>query len=128
MNTITTEGVKISVITKFRPDLSQVNENQFFFNYRIEMENSNESTVQLMHRSWYIFDSLDRVHLVDGEGVIGEQPILKQDQKYYYTSGCQLSSEIGYMKGSYTFRNQLTGDMFEVLIPTFQLIYPGKMN
>lgn len=128
MNTITTEGVKITVTTQFRTDLSQVNESRFFFNYRVEMENMNESSVQLIHRDWYIFDSLNDASIVSGEGVVGEQPILNPGQKYAYTSGCELTSELGRMRGFYTFKNQVTGEMLQIFIPTFDLVYPAKMN
>lgn len=128
MNTITTEGVKISVTTHFRADFSKVNENVFFFNYRIEIENNNENTVQLLHRDWYIFDSLNEPTIISGQGVVGEQPILKPGQVFSYTSGCELNSELGQMKGFYTFKNQMTGELFQVIIPTFDLLYPGKMN
>lgn len=128
MNTITTEGVKISVATQFRADLSIVNENHFFFNYRIEIENKNDVTVQLINRDWYIFDSLNAPSIVSGKGVIGEQPILKPGQSYSYSSGCKLESELGQMKGFYTFKNLVTGELFQVLIPTFDLLYPGKLN
>lgn len=128
MNTITTEGVKVSVTTHYRADLSSVNENVFFFNYRIEIENKNENSVQLVHRDWYIFDSLNTPSIVSGKGVVGEQPILKAGQTYAYSSGCKLESELGQMKGFYTFKNLFTADLFQVLIPTFDLFYPGKMN
>jgi len=128
MNTITTEGVKITVTTQFRTDLSQVNESRFFFNYRVEMENMNESSVQLIHRDWYIFDSLNDASIVSGKGVVGEQPILNPGQKYAYTSGCELTSELGRMRGFYTFKNQVTGEMLQIFIPTFDLVYPAKMN
>jgi ApaG protein len=128
MKTITTEGVKITVTTKFRADLSQVNENRFFFNYHIEMENNNENSLQLMHRDWYIFDSLNKASIVSGEGVIGEQPILNPRETFSYTSGCELTSELGRMRGFYTFKNQLTGQLIQVFIPTFDLVYPAKLN
>ena len=128
MNTITTEGVKITVTTHFRADLSQVNESRFFFNYRVEMENMNESPVQLIHRDWYIFDSLNAPNTVSGQGVVGEQPILKPGQTYAYTSGCELTSELGRMRGFYTFQNQISGEMLQIMIPTFDLVYPSKLN
>ena len=128
MKTITTEGVKITVTTKFRADLSQVNENRFFFNYHIEMENNNENSLQLMHRDWYIFDSLNKASIVSGQGVIGEQPILNPGETFCYTSGCELTSELGRMRGFYTFKNQLTGQLIQAFIPTFDLVYPFKLN
>ena len=87
MKTATTEGVNITVNTKYRADLSNVLESQFFFNYTIEIKNENHFDVKLMHRNWYIFDSINEPKIVSGEGVIGEQPILKPGQSFTYTSG-----------------------------------------
>lgn len=128
MKTTTTEGVKITVSTKFRPDLSNVLESQFFFNYTIEIFNHNSFDIQLLNRNWFIFDSINEPRVVNGEGVIGEQPILKPGQSFVYTSGCDLLSEIGYMKGFYTFQNLLTEKHFQVFVPTFELYFPGKLN
>ncbi len=128
MNTATTEGVKITVNTQFRPDLSQIAESQFFFNYRITIENNNEFDVQLLNRDWYIFDSLNEPNFVSGHGVVGEQPVLKPGQTFTYTSGCELFSEMGFMKGFYTFKNLKNGQLFQVFVPTFKLIYPPKLN
>ncbi len=128
MTTLTTSGIKISVITNFRQDLSEVNELRFFFNYHISMSNENNFPVQLISREWYIFDSLGESRIVTGLGVIGEQPILKPSESYDYASGCDLTSEIGLIKGVYNFKNNLTGEEFEVFVPTFKLEYPGKLN
>ena len=128
MKTTTTEGVQIVVRTEFRPDLSNALESQFFFNYTIEITNNNYFDVKLLNRNWFIFDSINEPRFVSGEGVIGEQPLLKQNQTFTYTSGCDLQSEIGTMKGFYTFENQLTGEHFQVIIPTFELYFPGKLN
>ena len=128
MNTATTEGVQITVTTRFRDDLSNIGEHQYFFNYHVEMQNFNDFNVQLLHRDWYIFDSLNSPDFVSGEGVVGEQPILKPGQIYTYISGCELFSEIGQMKGFYTFRNIDSKTTFQVVIPTFSLMYPHRMN
>ncbi len=128
MNTLLTSGIQISVKTSFRTDLSEIIESQFFFNYRIEIENTNSFDVQLLSRDWYIFDSLKSARYVNGPGVIGEQPILRPGEKYSYSSGCDLQSEIGMMKGFYTLRNLTDGELFEVFVPTFKLEYPPKLN
>ena len=128
MTTLTTAGIKISVVTNFRQDLSEINEMRFFFNYHISMLNENNFPVQLISREWYIFDSLGEPRIVTGLGVIGEQPILKPNESYDYASGCDLTSEIGLMKGIYTFKNLSTNEEFEVIVPTFQLEYSGKLN
>lgn len=128
MNTAITEGVKITVKTQFRPDLSNVANNQFFFNYLIKMENHNNFDIQLLNRDWYIFDSLNEPNFVSGHGVVGEQPILKPGQTFSYTSGCELFSEIGFMKGFYTFKNLNDGKLFQVYVPTFKMFYPPRLN
>jgi len=128
MKTLTTSGIQISVVTKYREDLSDIASAQYFFNYSIVMENMNDFSVQLMVRDWYIFDSLNEVQYVNGSGVMGEQPILKPGEQFQYTSGCEIFSDLGSMKGFYTFKNLHEGGLFHVYVPKFKLEYPGKLN
>lgn len=128
MSTLITSGIQISVKANFRQDLSEVTESQYFYNYMIEIQNTNNFDVQLISRDWYIFDSLNEARYVTGAGVVGEQPILKSDEKFKYTSGADLNSEIGMMKGFYTFKNLIDGETFQVFVPTFLLEYPFKLN
>ena len=87
MTTALTYGVKISVESIYRKDLSNAENGIYFFNYRIEIENRNDFDIQLLNRYWFIFDSLNPAREVSGEGVVGEQPILKPGQKHVYVSG-----------------------------------------
>lgn len=128
MNTLITSGIQISVNTQFRADLSELESSNYFFNYRIDVINKNSFAVQLISRDWYIFDSLNEVRIVSGPGVVGEQPILKPEETFTYTSGCDLISEVGQMKGFYTFKNLIDGELFQVYVPDFTLTYPGKLN
>jgi len=121
-------GVGIQVETTFRYDLSDLVEGTYFFNYRITIVNTNDFSVQLLHREWHIFDSLRSREYVSGAGVVGEQPILHAGQHFTYISGCQLSSDIGKMEGFYTFLNMQSGVLFKSKIPKFDLTYPGKLN
>lgn len=128
MNTAISEGVQVTVYTQFRPDLSQVDEGRYFFNYRVEITNNNTFKIQLLHRDWYIFDSLKEATFVSGEGVVGEQPFLTPGEHFVYTSGAELISDVGYMKGFYTFKNLGTDSFFQVHVPVFQLITPVRLN
>ncbi|MDB3905945.1 Co2+/Mg2+ efflux protein ApaG [Crocinitomicaceae bacterium] len=128
MSTLITSGIQISVSTNYRSDLSDVTTSEFFFNYHIDIQNMNSFDVQLISRDWYIFDSLSESRYVNGAGVIGEQPLLKPDESFRYTSGCDLNSELGMMKGFYTFKNLSDGTLFEVFVPTFLLEYTNKLN
>lgn len=128
METLITEGVEIRVCTFYRQDLSNVELESFFFNYEIFIENHNSFPIQLMHRNWFIFDSMNDANIISGEGVVGELPVIKPQESFEYMSGCELSSEIGFMKGFYTFKNLNTGRSFQVMIPQFELAFPPRLN
>jgi ApaG protein len=126
--TAITKGVLVKVDTTYREDFSTIVDGIYYFNYHITIENQNNYSVQLVHRDWFIYDSLSPSAHVSGEGVIGQQPILEAGEIFTYTSGCELHSEIGTMSGFYTFLNLVTNDTVRVDIPTFHLIYPGRLN
>ncbi|MCG8576048.1 MAG: Co2+/Mg2+ efflux protein ApaG [Flavobacteriales bacterium] len=128
MVTGVTYGVKISVESLYRKDLSNIENRLFFFNYRIVIENKNSFDIQLKSRYWFIFDSLNPPREVEGDGVVGEQPILSPGQKHVYVSGCDLHSEIGYMHGYYVFERIDTRELFKVRVPQFDLFAKPKMN
>jgi ApaG protein len=128
ITTAITEGIKITVTSKFRPELSGIDGEVFYFDYQITIENINPFSVQLLRRDWFIYDSLNSPRYISGEGVIGQQPTLVAGEIYQYASGCDLRSEIGYMTGHYTFKNLENGLEFPALIPKFDLISPTKMN
>jgi ApaG protein len=98
------------------------------FAYRITIENHNHFNVKLLRRHWEIFDSCGEHKVVDGEGVIGIQPIIKPSDRYQYISGCNLKSELGRMQGSYEMENENNKTLFTVTIPAFDLIVPSKLN
>jgi ApaG protein len=132
MSTTISQGVKISVTTIFRRDLSNADASEFFYNYVIEIENQNPFDVQLLNRHWKIVDSLRPTRLVEGPGVIGEQPKLTPGEVFSYSSGCDLESEIGFMIGKYEFAQfdalgKVSGTFF-VDVPKFKLEFPPKLN
>ncbi|MBK5285906.1 MAG: Co2+/Mg2+ efflux protein ApaG, partial [Bacteroidia bacterium] len=98
------------------------------FAYRITIENRSEHTIQLLRRRWFIFDSRGFTSEVEGEGVVGEQPVIASGERYRYTSGCHLQSEAGTMKGYYTMKYTDGKKKFQVTIPEFQMLVPYKLN
>ncbi len=123
-----THGIEISVECKYWPEQSSPKENLYFFIYYITIENKSTESMQLIKRHWDIFDSINEKRMVDGIGVVGETPILEPGEKYEYNSGCNLVSEIGFMKGYYTMKKILSGTEVDVEIPQFNLIVPAKLN
>lgn len=128
MVTKITDGVKISVETVYQPEYSNPANNHFMFAYKITIENLTDYTVQLMRRHWYIFDSNGTHREVEGEGVVGQQPVIDPGESHEYVSGCNLTTEMGTMKGTYGMTRLVDGTQFEVNIPEFQLISPYRLN
>ncbi len=122
------EGVEISVETFYQPDYSNPLQSEFMFAYRITIENHNSFSIKLHRRHWNIFDSNGTYREVEGEGVVGVQPTLSPGEKYQYVSGCNLRTEMGKMQGSYQMENMSTKGMFDVNIPSFEMIVPTKNN
>lgn len=122
------EGVLTSVETFYQANYSNAIENTFVFAYRITIENHNTFPVKLLRRHWHIFDSNATHREVEGDGVVGIQPVIESMQKHQYVSSCSLNSEMGRMSGTYQMKNLNTHKLFSVIIPSFELIAPLKMN
>lgn len=128
MVTAVTAGIKISVATEYREYHSNPHNFLYLFSYHITIENMNDFSVQLLRRSWQINDSNGETREVEGEGVIGQQPIIEPGNTFEYESACNLNTDMGAMLGSYTFQRVLDGDLFDVDIPEFQMEVPFRMN
>jgi ApaG protein len=122
------EGVEISVETFYQSDYSNPLNSEYMFAYRITIENHNNFTIKLLRRQWYIFDSNGEQREVEGEGVVGVQPVLQPGEHYRYVSGCNLRTEMGKMHGTYQMINESSKQLFSVNIPAFEMIVPTKMN
>jgi ApaG protein len=123
-----TNGIKISVKTNFEGTRYQNYRLNYLFSYEVVIENQSNDSVQLIHRNWKIFDSLNELETVKGEGVIGKKPILAPKQLHRYSSYCNLTSPMGSMTGFYEMINFTTTEKFKVYIPTFQLMIPAILN
>ncbi len=128
MVTTTTDGVKVSVETQYQPEYSNPASEHFMFAYKINIENLSNFAVQLLRRHWHIFDSNGSHKDVEGEGVVGQQPIIEPGHSHEYISGCNLKTDMGTMKGEYQMIRLLDNALFDVQIPEFDLIAPYKMN
>ncbi len=128
MVTQITQGIKISVTTSFEGTYFKNYKIHFAFSYEITIENHSKDSVQLVTRHWEIFDSLNNIEIVDGEGVIGKKPVLKPGEKYTYSSGCLLSSPFGAMRGHFNMVNFTSTRNFKVIVPTFKLSAPFALN
>jgi ApaG protein len=128
MSVSVSNGIKIQVTTSFEPSFSNVIENNYYFSYTITITNYNNFSVQLLRRYWLIIDAFFHHREVDGEGVVGQQPVILPSESYSYSSACDLRAPIGKMLGHYLFKNTYSHQTFEATIPAFVLCYPEVNN
>jgi ApaG protein len=123
-----TEGVSVTVETFYQPTQSNPLSSEYLFAYKITIENLGATPVRLLKRHWYIIDSNGSYREVEGDGVVGQQPVIEPGSSYQYVSAANLKSDMGKMYGTYQMENLYNKRLITVGIPEFQLIAPFKLN
>ena len=116
----TTENIKVSVRPLYVESESNVLSRKFVFAYFITIENLSTDTVQLLRRHWFITHDTGKVEEVEGEGVIGKQPVIPPGRSHTYNSFCILESLEGSMEGTYLMKRS-NDETFKINIPRFIL-------
>ena len=127
MYTKTTKSINITVNPSYLDEQSEPEDHHYVWAYQITINNLGQETVQLKNRYWKIIDSNGTKQEIKGEGVVGEQPVLKPGEKYEYTSGTPLSTPSGFMEGHYEMET-INGKTFDATIPLFSLDSPYVSN
>ena len=122
-----TRSLIVRVVVNFMPEQSEPGKGRWFWAYHIRLENHGDMAVQLLTRRWDIRDSRGGQHSVEGEGVVGEQPVIKPGASYDYVSSCALTTTNGTMQGSYNMIGE-DGSRFDVAIPKFALNAPVSVK
>ena len=126
-NAATTDGVTVRVSVSYLSEQSEPERGRWFWAYHIRLENEGTETVQLLTRHWVITDGRGARHSVEGEGVVGKQPVIEPGASFDYVSGCPLATPSGAMQGSYQMVRE-DGAVFAVEIPRFSLFAPAVLN
>ena len=121
-------GILITPRPFYLAEQSAPEEAQYAFGYEITIRNHTDGDIQLMDRHWLINDANGQQTEVQGQGVIGQQPVITAGQSYTYQSSVLLKTPFGCMRGSYTFRNKHNEQLFEVTIAAFALAIPHLIN
>ncbi|MFA0920611.1 Co2+/Mg2+ efflux protein ApaG [Pseudomonas tremae] len=119
--------VDVSVITRFLAEQSQPEQNSFAFAYTITVQNNGELPAKLLSRHWVITDGDGHVEEVRGEGVVGQQPLIKVGQSHTYSSGTVMTTKVGIMQGTYQMLAE-DGKRFDAVIAPFRLAVPGSLH
>jgi ApaG protein len=122
-----TNNVRVEVESQYAPEHSQPFQSEWFFHYTVRISNEGDETVQLLTRHWIITDATGHTEEVRGDGVVGEQPVLRPGESFQYTSGCPLKTSTGVMRGTYQMVTE-DGDHFDVEIAPFALHEPYTVH
>ncbi|MGC0985612.1 Co2+/Mg2+ efflux protein ApaG [Pantoea agglomerans] len=115
-----TARVSVHVQSQYVASQSSPDDERYVFAYTITIRNLGRSSVQLLGRYWLITNGNGRETEVQGEGVIGEQPLIAPGNEFQYTSGAVIETPMGTMQGHYVMVDE-QGDTFHVEIPVFRL-------
>jgi len=123
----TTPCVKCQVHTKYVEEQSDPDNNRYVFAYIITIKNLSQETVQLLSRRWLITDSNGKQLSIEGDGVVGQQPVIESSDEYTYTSGTVIETPVGVMQGHYVMTDS-KGAEFIAEIEPFRLAIPNILN
>ncbi|MFA9460508.1 Co2+/Mg2+ efflux protein ApaG [Thiohalorhabdus methylotrophus] len=115
------EYVKVRALAQYLPGQSSPEGSHYVFAYTIRIHNAGHQPVRLLARHWYVEYGEGQVTEVEGEGVVGEQPLIEPGEAYEYTSGTPLPTPSASMHGSYHMVVPDTGEEIDVPVPRFPL-------
>ena len=122
-----TYTIDVDVQTHYLEDQSAPEDHRFVFAYTIRIANAGRIAARLISRHWVITDSNGKVEEVRGDGVVGEQPLLRPGEHFDYTSGAVLATSVGTMRGAYQMVAD-DGHRFEAPIAQFTLSIPRTVH
>jgi len=120
----TTHDITVRVAVTFLAEQSEPDMGKWFWAYHVRIENGRAMPVQLLSRRWTIADGRGALFKREGQGVVGEHPVIQPGAAYDYVSGCPLTTPTGWMEGSYAMLEG-AGQTLEVRIPRFALAAPA---
>ncbi|WP_413478076.1 Co2+/Mg2+ efflux protein ApaG [Vibrio hibernica] len=119
--------IKCQVQTRYIPEQSQPEQHRYVFAYTITIRNLSQQSIQLLTRRWLITDANGKQLSIEGDGVVGEKPLIEPMQDYTYTSGTAVETPVGVMQGHYGMIDE-QGSPFIAEISPFRLAIPNILN
>lgn len=119
--------ISMSVATHYLPEQSLPMQHRYTFAYQISIVNQGTQSFTLRRRFWKITDDNQKIEIVEGEGVVGQQPTLLPNESFIYTSGAQIKTPYGQMEGYYIFEDS-DGQAFRAPISPFLLSIPRTLH
>lgn len=129
----TTDTVSVEARSAYQPDYSVPIDDNYVFAYRVRITNRGQRSVRLLRRHWIVTDGAGQIREVEGEGVVGQKPVLAPGQSHEYTSWVQLDTPMGSMEGSFLMEHPASSPneqatFFRAEIPRFLHMAPELLN
>ncbi|MGO2497516.1 MAG: Co2+/Mg2+ efflux protein ApaG [Vibrio litoralis] len=120
-------SITCQVHTRYVEEQSQPEKSRYIFAYTITIRNLSQQPVQLISRRWLITDANGKQLTIEGDGVVGEQPVIEPMQEYTYTSGTALETPLGVMQGHYVMLDEQS-EQFLAEVAPFRMAIPNILN
>lgn len=117
----------IRVVTHYVEEQSDPDKKQYVFSYTVTIENNGKEDAQLLRRKWLISDANGKKLVIQGDGVVGEQPLIKAGEQYTYTSGTMIETPVAVMQGFYTMQDPQQKE-FDLEITPFRFALPNILH
>jgi ApaG protein len=127
MSGVDTYSIDVAVQTHYIADQSAPDDHRYVFAYSIRIANVGRVAARLISRHWIITDANRKIQEVRGDGVVGEQPLLRPGEHFNYTSGAIIETAVGTMRGSYQMVAD-DGHRFDAPIAQFTLSIPRTVH
>ncbi|OZS45407.1 Co2+/Mg2+ efflux protein ApaG [Photobacterium sanguinicancri] len=119
--------IKCHVATHYLADRSEPENQRFVFSYTVTIANLGRGNAKLLTRYWLITDANGKQLVIEGDGVVGEQPHIIAHEEYTYTSGTIIETPVAVMQGRYSMQTD-DGETFDAEVPPFRLAIPNILH
>lgn len=118
------EGLRVMVDdVVYMPSLSAPADKPYPFVYFISIHNDSSEPVTLRARKWVVSEDGGEVTVVEGDGVVGQNPVIEPGGHFSYNS-YHVVARRARVAGAF-FGEAATGEWIFTRIPEFRLELPG---
>ena len=110
----------------FNPNLEAPEDRPYPFVYFISIINDSEIALTIWGRKWILKDTGGETVVVEGSGVVGENPFLLPGERFSYNSYHVIGKD-SRVSGAF-FGTLANGKKIRVSIPEFNLVVPESIS
>lgn len=119
-------GLRVTVDrVDYHPDAATPPDRPHCFVYFITIRNDTDGTVTLKGRKWVVTNDGGEITAVEGEGLVGECPVIPPGENFSYNSFHLLNTRSAVAEGSYLGMDD-QGRKVVTRIPRFEMVVPEQ--